>query len=354
VILNLESQIYPVQSIQTTKTMSDFKFITIYWIILLVHSTSLAQDSQLSRIQVQGNQFVDESGETIVFRGLNTSDPDNLEKNGHWDKAYFQEMKNWGATVVRFPIHPTAWKKRGKKNYLKLLDKGINWATELELYVIIDWHSIGNLKTEKYQAPMYQTNIKQTMSFWKTIAQKYGDHPTVAFYELFNEPTSHGGKLGDCTWAQWKEMMEAIILTIRQKGGKGVPLVAGFNWAYDLTAAWKTPIEAAGIGYVSHPYPQKREAPWAEKWTGDWGKMKEKYPVILTEIGFCEPEARGAHIPVISDETYGDAITDYCDEKDISYVVWVFDPSWSPMLFLDWEFTPTRQGQYFKQKLQSY
>ncbi len=328
--------------------------IIIFGLIFLTNSRSTAQSNQLSRIQVQGNQFVDESGQTIVFRGLNTSDPDKLAAEGKWNKRYFQEMKNWGATIIRFPIHPTAWKKRGKKDYLQLLDKGINWATELGLYVIIDWHSIGNLRTEKYQAPMYQTTMKQTLKFWKIIAKKYGDHPTVAFYELFNEPTLYGGKLGTCSWAEWKGMMEKVIQKIRKKGGKGVPLVAGFNWAYDLTDAWEHPIDAAGIGYVSHPYPQKRKSPWAEKWTEDWGKMKAKYPLILTEIGFCEPEARGAHIPVISDETYGDAITNYCDEKDISYVVWVFDPRWSPMLFLDWEFTPSRQGQFFKQKLQSY
>lgn len=328
--------------------------IIIFGLILLTNSRSTAQSKQLSRIQVQGNQFVDASGQTIVFRGLNTSDPDKLAAEGKWNKRYFQEMKNWGATIIRFPIHPTAWKKRGKKDYLQLLDKGINWATELGLYVIIDWHSIGNLRTEKYQAPMYQTTMKQTLKFWKIIAKKYGDHPTVAFYELFNEPTLYGGKLGTCSWEEWKGMMEKVIQKIRKKGGKGVPLVAGFNWAYDLTDAWEHPIDAAGIGYVSHPYPQKRAAPWAEKWTEDWGKMKAKYPLILTEIGFCKPEARGAHIPVISDETYGDAITNYCDEKDISYVVWVFDPRWSPMLFLDWEFTPSRQGQFFKQKLQSY
>ena len=325
-------------------------------ILCLVSHKSIAQQKTipLSRIIVKGNQFVNETGQAIVFRGLNTSDPDKLAAEGHWNQAYFQEMKNWGATIIRFPIHPTTWAKRGKKEYLQLLDNGIHWATELGMYVIIDWHSIGNLKSEQYQASIYQTDLTQTMKFWATIAKRYGNHPTVAFYELFNEPTLQEGNLGTCTWAQWKEMMEAIIMTIREKGGKGVPLVAGFNWAYDLTAAIKQPIKAKGIGYVSHPYPQKRAKPWVDKWTADWGFMKENYPLLLTEIGFCEAEAKGAHIPVISDETYGEAITNYCDEKAISYVVWVFDPQWSPMLFLDWEFTPSRQGRYFKEKLQRY
>lgn len=333
---------------------SSFYPIILLGLVISTSSSCAQNNTQLSRIQVKGNQFVDEAGQTMVFRGLNTSDPDKLATEGQWNQRYFQEMKNWGATVVRFPIHPTAWEKRGKKDYLQLLDEGIKWATELNMYVIIDWHSIGNLKTEQYQAPMYQTDLKQTLKFWTTIAKRYGDNPTVAFYELFNEPTLYGGKLGECTWAQWKEMMEAVIITIRKKGGKGVPLVAGFNWAYDLTAAMKEPINAEGIGYVSHPYPQKREQPWVDKWTADWGGMKEKYPLILTEVGFCEPDAKGAHIPVISDESYGKAITDYCDKKDISYVVWVFDPEWSPMLFLDWEFTPSRQGRYFKEQLQKY
>jgi hypothetical protein len=96
----------------------------------------------------------------------------------------------------------------------------------------------------------------------------------------------------------------------------------------------------------------KRDKPWANKWTADWGFVAEKYPLLLTEVGFCGADDPGAHIPVISDESYGDAITSYCRDKGISYVVWVFDPDWSPMLFSDWNFTPTRQGRYFKKALQ--
>ncbi len=73
---------------------------------------------------------------------------------------------------------------------------------------------------------------------------------------------------------------------------------------------------------------------------------------MLTEIGFCDADEKGAQVPVISDESYGDAITKYCNDNGISYSVWVFDFQWAPMLFSDWNFTPTRQGRYFKQALQ--
>ena len=73
--------------------------------------------------------------------------------------------------------------------------------------------------------------------------------------------------------------------------------------------------------------------------------------LINTEIIFCGAEELEEQMPVISDESYGDAITKYCSEKGISYVVWVFDPRWSPSLFTDWDFTPSRQGRYFKKAL---
>ena len=220
--------------------------------------------------------------------------------------------------------------------------------------MIIDWHSIGNLKTGLFLADMYDTDKKETFNFWKTIAEHYGDNPTVAFYELFNEPTTFNNKFGTINWEEWKELNTEMITIIRANGGNGIPLVAGFNWAYDLTTIKYSPLEVEGIGYVSHPYPQKKEKPWEEKWTNDWGFVKQNYPVILTEMGFSGPNDPGAHVPVISDESYGETITKYCDERGISYVVWVFDKQWAPRLYIDDKYTPSRQGRYFKKKLQSY
>ncbi|MFY0685711.1 MAG: cellulase family glycosylhydrolase [Cyclobacteriaceae bacterium] len=311
-------------------------------------------NAQLSRIGVKGNQFVDEQGKTVVFRGLNISDPDKLEKQGQWSKRYFEELKVWNANIVRIPIHPARLQERGMESYFKLIDQAVEWSNELGMYVIIDWHSIGNLKSQLYQADMYETDKKQTFEFWRAVAKRYGNNPTVAMYELYNEPTTFNGQLGICSWEDLKEIYEELIVIIRANGGEGIPLVAGFNWAYDLTEAYANPISAEGVGYVSHPYPQKKPQPWKENWTKDWGMMKKKYPVILTEIGYSRPGDIGEHIPVISDDSYGPAITNYCDDQNISYVLWVFDAQWAPRLISDWDFTPYGHGIYFKKKLQSY
>ena len=331
---------------------SFFKLTAVFILLFAFISVNAQTPNTLSLVTVKENKLVTADGKTIVFKGLDTSDPDKLATAGHWNKEYFETMKSWGANIVRFPVHPTAWRKRGKDDYIKLLDQGVQWATELGLYVIIDWHTIGNLRTEMYQNAMYETTRKETFEFWRTMAQHYKDNTTVACFELFNEPTIQRGQLGECSWQEWKKLNEEMIGIIRANGAKAIPLVAGFNWAYDLTPIAKEPVNAEGIAYVSHPYPMKRERPWEDKWTADWGFAAEKYPLILTEIGFAGAEEKGAHVPVISDESYGEAITKYCEEKGISYTVWVFDPNWAPMLFSDWNYTPTRQGKYFKNALQ--
>ena len=317
---------------------------------LFIISCALKEPS-MEWISVSGNHFENESGETVVFRGFNIRDPHDLEKEGNWTKAHLREAKEWGANVIRLPVHPRAWRERGEEGYLQLLDTAVAWARELGIYLILDWHSIGNLKQEKFQNRMYVTTEDETGAFWKAVSERYADEPAVAMYELFNEPTISGERFGDMTWEEWKEINEEMIGIIRANHPKSVILVAGFEWAYDLTPVKSDPIDAGGIAYVSHPYPQKREAPWEPKWEKDWGFVAETYPVILTEIGFALPEEKGVHIPVTGDETYGNAIVDYSAEKGISWVAWCFDPDWAPFMFTDWDYTPTRQGAFFKSVL---
>ena len=112
--------------------------------------------SILPLISVKGTRFIDATGDTVVFRGIAISDPDKLETQGHWNKAHFAKVKDMGANIVRVPIHPIAWRERTPAVYLKLLDQAVAWCTELGMYVMIDWHSIGNLKMGLFQRSVLQ------------------------------------------------------------------------------------------------------------------------------------------------------------------------------------------------------
>jgi len=317
--------------------------------LLLVASCSASGSGW---VKVQGNKFVGPDGNELVFRGLCFSDPVKLVRDGQWNERYFAEAAAWGANVVRFAVHPANLNAMGWEETFNAMDQGIAWAKQHGLYVIMDWHSIGNLKDELYTSPMYNTTKAETFKFWRTVARRYKDEPAVALYELFNEPTVTAPEVGDCTWTEWRDLQEQIIDTVRTYNPRAVCLCAGFNWAYDLTPVAAEPVRRENIGYVCHPYPMKRPEPWEEKWEADFGYVSNQYPVICTEIGFCLEDDPGAHIPVISTDVYGEHITRYLEQKGISFTVWCFDPHWAPTLITDWNYTLSTQGRFFKAYLQ--
>lgn len=298
---------------------------------------------KLPLISVKGNRFVDPQGKAVLFRGVNIADPDKLENQGHWNKEFFVKVKETGATLVRIPVHPVAWRERGPKAYLALLDQAVEWCTELGMYVDVDWHSIGNLKAGLFQDPMYETGLPETFQFWRTIAAHYAGNNTVAFYELFNEPTLYRGQLGAMSWDEWKKINEDMITVIRAFDTETVPLVAGLDWAYDLTPLLINPVSAEGIGYVTHPYPHKRSKPWEPKWEENFGFAAGQYPIIATEIGFTMGKEGMAE-----NGEYGNAIVNYLEAKNISWLAWVYDAQWTPTMIRSFDtFELTESGKFF-------
>jgi endoglucanase len=299
--------------------------------------------TRLPLISVKGNRFVDPTGQPMLFRGVNIADPDKVESEGHWNRELFEKVKATGANVVRIPVHPVAWRGRGPKEYLALLDQAVEWSTDLGIYVDIDWHSIGNLKEGVFESPIYETSLPETLNFWRTIAAHYKGNHTVAFFELFNEPSVSSGRFGTMTWEEWRGINEEMINIIRAYNKDTIPLVAGLDWAYDLSGVRTSPIRAENIGYVAHPYPNKRTQPWPPKWEEDFGFAASKYPMIATEIGFeTNP---GAQYSGAGD--YGHQITGYLESHGISWTAWCFDPEWGPRMLKSWNYDLTESGQLF-------
>ena len=301
-------------------------------------------DVTLDQIKIKGTQFVNAKGDTVIFRGASISDPDKIEYQKQWNKKIFENLKSLGANIVRIPVHPYAWRTRTATEYLKLLDQAVKWCTELDMHIIIDWHSIGNLKTGLFQDPMYITSYTETLNFWQIIAKHYSGHNTIAFYELFNEPTTYFEQLGSITWEEWRGINEDIIRVIRAFDKETIPLVAGFDWAYDLTPLNFDPVRAENIAYVSHPYGHKRTPPYELKWEENFGFAASRFPVFVTEFGFILGDMK-----MKDNIEYGKAIIKYLEAKKISWSWWVYDPDWYPQMIKSWETQElTDNGKFFK------
>ena len=316
------------------------------------------------RIAVDGKRLVTPDGATFVMRGVNIADPDKLVFQGHWGRALFEEVARWGANTVRLPVHPVAWRQRGPDWFLERIDEAVFWCNALGLYLIIDWHSIGNLETAMFQHPMYETDVVETTDFWRRIAFRYRDVPTVAVYELFNEPTDNfigagSGSLGKLDWASWRETMETMIDVVQVYNPQAIVLVGGMNWAYDLQPVADAPIRRNNVAYAAHAYPMKASPAadtrqgWFAAWERDWGFVADSYPVIASEIGWVREDGYNAHVPVIDNSgAYGPNLVRYMVQKGVSWTVWNFDTDWSPTMIADWDFTPTEQGRFFRDVMQ--
>jgi hypothetical protein len=333
---------------QTASPTAGTKKVNDWWhAAYLTRPLNSPDGKKLPLISVKGNRFVDPDGKPVLFRGVNIADPDKIESQGHWNKDLFVKVKETGATVVRIPVHPVAWRGRGTKNYLALLDQAVQWSTDLGLYVDIDWHSIGNLKQGLFQDPMYETSLPETLNFWRVMAAHFNGNHTVAFFELFNEPTIYRGQLGSMSWDEWRQINEEMISLIRSYDKETIPLVAGLDWAYDLSPLRDNPVRAERIGYVTHPYPNKRSQPWPPKWEEDFGFAADQYPIIATEIGFSTEYG-----PKEVSAKYATEITTYLESRGISWTVWCFDPEWGPSMISSWEpFTLTGEGKFFTDEM---
>lgn len=110
-------------------------------------------------------------------------------------------LQGLGMNMVRVPIYWMELMKNDgtiKSNGFDQIDWVINECANRNMYVIIDLHGApGGINgfitsgkaffNEYWESTMYQ-NL--TIDIWKAIAERYKNNPTVAAYDLLNEPLS--------------------------------------------------------------------------------------------------------------------------------------------------------------------
>ena len=112
-------------------------------------------------------------------------DPARLAEEGRYAHTLFKAVRATGANVIRIPVHPQFWAR--DPDYVRhYLDPAVQWAGKLDMYVILDWHSIGNEVTGYApQVPeLFCHTDAMTTNFWEQVASHFKDEPLVIF-EVF-------------------------------------------------------------------------------------------------------------------------------------------------------------------------
>jgi hypothetical protein len=308
------------------------------------------------RLRVVGNRIVDPGGKPRVLNGLNIGDIVELKQEGHLSEEYFRKMAEWGAQVVRIPIHPGNYREYGQEQTFTLIDRAVEWSKINGMYVIIDWHSIGNMINGNFLSPsnIYYTTKEETKAFWRSVAERYKNEPAVAFYEIFNEPAACSSLLWDrLTWTAWRDTADEVIDVIYANNPKAIPIVSGISFASDMHSYIEAPLRNKGIVLGAHPYPGSISEPWEVNWEKHFGYLSENYPIMLTEVGF---DPNDTFVPEVykAGVDYGFRIINYAKVRNISWIAFVFYKGqyWPMPLFQNWQtFEPTESGTFFRNAL---
>ena len=185
---------------------------------------------------------------------------------------------------------------------LEDLKEGVEAATALGLYVIIDWHMVG-AENDADKNPL--TYLEESKEFFSYISEYYSRQNNI-LYEIMNEPN------GATTWADCKKYANEVIPCIR-KNTDAIILVGNPSWTADLLSVMRDPLTGyENIMYTYHFYAADHRQTSQVEQAYDKG-----FPVFISEFGFMESSGDGA----IS-ETYGENWKKVLDERNISYVAW--------------------------------
>lgn len=268
-------------------------------------------------------------------------------------------MKELGANVVRLPLYPGYYFLIGSEKYLSTyVDRMVDLAEQNGLYVIISYHAIGRPggwyfsvsddTLPDYPAKVFYTTSDMAVSFWNTVAARYGKRKHVLF-EIYNEPMDETASF---TWADWRPTGQLLIDTVRQHSDN-IVLGSGPEYTSNLADVPKNPYSDSNLVYVAHIYPGTlpEEADQLSEWEKRFGFLSSTYPVIVSEWGFHN----GGDITTNGTlDGFAKPLLDYLDQKNIHWVAYTYLPPDAEPAMLESDWTTLNEfGEFVKKRLQT-
>lgn len=249
-------------------------------------------------LHVSGTDLKDCHGAKFRLKGVSTHGiawfPQYVNKDA------FQTLRdNYGINTIRLAMYTNKSEGYGPDAVNKVRE-GVKYATELGMYVIIDWHILndGNPNQHKLEAK----------KFFTKMSKKYGGQKNV-IYEICNEPN------GNVTWnKQIKPYAKTIVKTIRKHSKNAVIVIGTPTWSQDVDVVAQSPLKGKNLMYALHFY-----AGTHKEWNQEKLKTAHKkgLPVMVTEFSICDASGNGA-----LDKASGNQWLRLLDRYNISYTAW--------------------------------
>ena len=262
--------------------------------------------SKHGKLSVKGADLVDKNNKKVQLVGLSTHGLQWFGDYVNYDT--FESLKyGFGINIIRLSLYTSedgycVSDEYRKKQLFNIVCNGIDYCTDLDMYVMIDWHMLG-AEDLNDRNPLYYKD--EAVKFFKELTVKYKGYDNILF-DIMNEPS------GPVKWNDCKEYANLVIPTIRENSN-GVIVVGNPRWSADLDSVMASPLEGFdNIMYSYHFYAGDKTN--AQKIINAYNKG---FPVFVSEHGGMENTGDGPIYYEYIKKWYEDL-----NMLNISYIAW--------------------------------
>lgn len=253
-------------------------------------------------LSVEGTELVDENGDPIRLYGMSTHGIAWFPQYVSYDT--FRTLRDdWDTNCIRLALYSDeydGYSSGGDQEELKSLVKnGIDYATELGMYVIVDWHVLHD------QDP--NVHREDALSFFREISSLYGDNTNI-LYEICNEPN------GCATWDSVKSYADEVIPAIRENDPDAVILAGTPAWCQNIDQAAASPLAFDNVMYTLHFYAATHTDDLRSRLEG---AVNSGLPVFISEFGMCDASGNGGN-----DFGQAEKWMELIDKYNLSFFCW--------------------------------
>ena len=257
---------------------------------------------QHGALHVENGKLTDENGNTVQLYGMSTHGIAWFPQYINYDS--FRTLRDdWNTNCIRLAMYTAEYGgycAGGDKEQLKqLVRDGVSYATELGMYVIVDWHILSDCDPNQ--------NKDEAIAFFREMVEAFADNDNV-LYEICNEPN------GGTSWDSIKSYAEEVIPVIRAQKPDAVILVGTPTWSQEIDKAAASPLDDSNVMYTLHFYAGTHKDDLRNRLETC---VQNGLPVFVSEFGMCDASGNGAN-DFVSTTKWLDLLNKY----QISFCCW--------------------------------
>lgn len=235
---------------------------------------------QHGALHVENGKLTGADGNTVQLYGMSTHGIAWFPQYINYDS--FRTLRDdWNTNCIRLAMYTAKYGgycAGGDKEQLKqLVRDGVSYATELGMYVIVDWHILSDCDPNQ--------NKDEAIAFFREMSEAFADNDNV-LYEICNEPNS------GTSWDSIKSYAEEVIPVIREQKPDAVILVGPPTWSQEIDKAAASPLTFDNVMYTLHFYAGTHKDDLRNRLETC---AQNNLPVFVSEFGMCDASGNGAN-----------------------------------------------------------